>query len=69
MIFSDGKSPKENLWEWSFGEGEGGEMAGVRLEVEEFMCKICPKVIVLRFLATLVALHLTPVSEWVIVSV
>ena len=50
MVFCDSKSPQKNLWEWSSGEEEGGEMAGARPEVEEFMCKICPKVTFLRYL-------------------
>ena len=44
MVLFDGKGLQENLWEWSFGEEEAGEMAAVRPEAEEFMCKICPKV-------------------------
>ena len=44
VLYDDGKGLQENLWEWSSGEEEAGEMAALRPEEEEFMCKICPKV-------------------------
>ena len=48
MLSNDREGPQEKLWEWSFGEGEAGEMAGARPEGEEYMCKICPKVAFFR---------------------
>ena len=60
MVMFDRIDLLENLWEWSFGEEEAGEMAAVRPEAEEFMCKICPKV---QYLSESVSESFCPLSR------